>query len=544
MVLYHNPSFSWDFPSPRPHRDTSILCCYHVTVSLKSILDFFVLISSLAAFLAIRDYQRRRGLPYPPGPRPLPLIGNLFDIPKEFSWLSYTQLSKKHGDILSFRAFGQVIVVLNSIKVNKDLLERRPDIYSDRPVIPIFDMMKWEWNVGFGNCTESWRLARKLLDRSLRPAGIAAYRPLLQMKSYALLSQVLANPEDLEAHLNRLSGSVVLAMGYGYEVKELNDRTVKAAKKMVQLMGEIALPGALLVNILPLLRHIPEWLPWLSYKPLARYGYDIGQVVLHVPMEFARESILDGTAQPSLALENLRDTERLEKPEREKVEEVTARALGAMDLGIRFQTPSSLMPFFVAALLRPEIQTMAQKELDAVTMRERLPTFEDRPRLPFVDAICKEVKRWRPAVPLGVPHATASDDVYEGYFIPKGAVVLVNAWAVLHDPVRYPEPDSFKPERFINSDGSLHDDPALSTIFGLGKRIRVCPGRHLADALFFIIVASFLSVFNIKGDGTDGGPDTYPFTGSGVSVPCPFPFSIVPRDKKAEELIAANAEAQ
>ena len=59
------------------------------------------------------------------------------------------------------------------------------------------------------------------------------------------------------------------------------------------------------------------------------------------------------------------------------------------------------MPFFVAALLRPEIQTMAQRELDAVTMRERLPTFEDRSKLPFVDAICKEVKRWRPAVPLG-----------------------------------------------------------------------------------------------------------------------------------------------
>jgi cytochrome P450 len=59
------------------------------------------------------------------------------------------------------------------------------------------------------------------------------------------------------------------------------------------------------------------------------------------------------------------------------------------------------MPFFVAILLRPDVQTMAQKELDAVTMRERLPTFEDRPRLPFVDAICKEVKRWKPAVPLG-----------------------------------------------------------------------------------------------------------------------------------------------
>lgn len=59
------------------------------------------------------------------------------------------------------------------------------------------------------------------------------------------------------------------------------------------------------------------------------------------------------------------------------------------------------MSFFVAALLRPEIQTIAQKELDAVTRRERLPTFEDRPSLPFIDAICKEVRRWRPVVPMG-----------------------------------------------------------------------------------------------------------------------------------------------
>jgi hypothetical protein len=73
--------------------------------------------------------------------------------------------------------------------------------------------MKWEWNVGFG-CTESWRLARRLLDRSLRPAGIAAYRPLLQTKSYALLSQVLGNPEDLEAHLNRFVAFVCGASGF------------------------------------------------------------------------------------------------------------------------------------------------------------------------------------------------------------------------------------------------------------------------------------------------------------------------------------------
>ena len=87
--------------------------------------------------------------------------------------------------------------------------------------------------------------------------------------------------------------------------------------------------------------------------------------------------------------------------------------------------------------------------------------------------------------------------------------------AVLHNPVTYPEPDSFRPERFINPDGSLRDDPVVTSAFGFGKRI--CPGRHLADATIFIAVASLLSVFNIKkGNGTGEGPDAYPFTGNGA----------------------------
>ena len=87
--------------------------------------------------------------------------------------------------------------------------------------------------------------------------------------------------------------------------------------------------------------------------------------------------------------------------------------------------------------------------------------------------------------------------------------------AILHDPVMYPDPDSFKPERFINSDGSLRDDPVLTALFGFGKRI--CPGRHLADTTIFIVIASLLSVFNIKKDNnTSGTLDDYPFTGGGI----------------------------
>jgi len=444
------------------------------------------------------------------------------------------------GDIISFHVLGQVIVVLNSVKATKDLLERRGEIYSDRPTLTIHGMMEWHWFVPVAKHTELWRPARKLLDRGLRPAAAAAYHPMQQVKARVLLSDLLANPDEWEAHLEDLSGKLILAMGYGYEVKGRNDRKVTVGRKMTQLASETTLPGGVLVNDLPFLRYIPEWLPSLSYKPLARYGYNLGQEVMHEPMAFVRESIANGTARPSLALENLQKIENLSERERKEAasEERIAEALGSMYAAGTHTTVSSIMTFVVAVLVRPDIQIKAQEQLDAITGRERLPTFEDRARLPFIDAVCKEVLRWRPVTPLAIPHASTRDDVYEGFFIPKGAVVVGNAWAILHDPVMYPEPDSFKPERFLNPDGSSHDDLVLASAFGFGKRI--CPARHFVDDTLFIVVASLLSVFNITR-GMDSASDGYPYIGTGITRPYPFRCSIIPRDKVAEDLIAADA---
>jgi cytochrome P450 len=96
-------------------------------------------------------------------------------------------------------------------------------------------------------------------------------------------------------------------------------------------------------------------------------------------------------------------------------------------------------------------------------------------------------------------------------YAPK--VVLTRFRAMLHDPILYPEPDTFKPERFLNADGSLRDDPVLTSTFGFGRRI--CPGRHFVDATLFIAVASLFSVFNIeRGEGGLGKHSDYTFTGT------------------------------
>ena len=75
--------------------------------------------------------------------------------------------------------------------------------------------------------------------------------------------------------------------------------------------------------------------------------------------------------------------------------------------------------------------------------------------------------------------------------------------AILHDPERYPNPEEFKPERFLNEDGSVRDDPTLSLAFGIGKRI--CPGRHVVDLTIFIVTSSVLSVFKVTKAKDENG---------------------------------------
>jgi len=135
------------------------------------------------------------------------------------------------------------------------------------------------------------------------------------------------------------------------------------------------------------------------------------------------------------------------------------------------------------------------------------------------------------------------DDVYKGFFIPKGSRMIVNTWAILRDPKIYPDPDEFKPERFLNEDGSVRDDPTLSLVFGIGKRI--CPGRHLVDATIFIVASSVLSAFNVTKAKDETGheiPVKVAVTAKeGLIVrPEKFECSFLPRDKIAEDLISAN----
>ncbi|KAF8869033.1 cytochrome P450, partial [Infundibulicybe gibba] len=96
--------------------------------------------------------------------------------------------------------------------------------------------------------------------------------------------------------------------------------------------------------------------------------------------------------------------------------------------------------------------------------------------------------------PLGLPHTSTEDDVYKGYFIPKGSIVFTNIWAMNHDENVYENPDRFQPERHFDSLGKLNEDDTILA-FGLGKR--VCVGQHLASTSIWLAIVSVLATLNI-----------------------------------------------
>jgi cytochrome P450 len=152
--------------------------------------------------------------------------------------------------------------------------------------------------------------------------------------------------------------------------------------------------------------------------------------------------------------------------------------------------------------------------------------------------------RWQIVAPMGLPHSSSRDDIYKGFFISKGSIMVANVWAILHDPEVYPDPEEFKPERFLNEDGSVRDDPTLSLVFGIGKRI--CPGRHFVDSTIFIVTSSVLSVFNVRKakdrNGNEVPVKAEVTVNRGITIhPKKFECFIFSRDKVAEDLISANA---
>ncbi|KJA26055.1 hypothetical protein HYPSUDRAFT_64267 [Hypholoma sublateritium FD-334 SS-4] len=363
------------------------------------------------------------------------------------------------------------------------------------------ELLGWEWDFAHMPYTDRWRRHRRLFHQYFQPRNITVFYPFQKRMTVTLLGQLADSPDNFVAHIRQYVASIVLRAAYGYEVKEENDFYIKLVHSAMEpLHPAIHATRSSLVDFLPSLKFVPSWMPGAGFKRLALANAPKSQALRDIPFNAVKTSMAEGVAQRSFVYDNLEKIHS-ENPLGVEEEEIVRNCAGIVYLGgcINRCTVSLLTAWILAMALYPEVQQRAQKEIENVIGTGRLPEFTDIVSLPYVEAIVLETMRWHPVTPLGLPHLTLHDDVYNGYKIPAGSTITVNTRAILHDEGLYPEPSKFDPDRFLQNGNISFDsqpDPLVAGGFGFGRR--VCPGRHLAMNSARIAILSILATYNIS----------------------------------------------
>ncbi|KAI0755469.1 cytochrome P450 [Irpex lacteus] len=281
---------------------------------------------------------------------------------------------------------------------------------------------------------------------------------------------------------------------HGHRIRSWDDEYLKLAED-IDLLHATVNPS--LMDISPYFEYLPPWFPGAWHVRYIKEARPILQNIIRWPVKRAWEELLAGrVSEPSFTTTSLEAASvdgKISDYDRWAIEMASSMILvGGIDTSLQ-----TLQWFIACMLLNPDAQAKAQREIDEVVGRDRLPNFADRDSLPYV--------QYSLIAPLGIPHRSTAEDIYEGMRIPKGAIIIVNSRGINWDEKLFHEPHLFKPERFLPKPAGAGETFPESGVFGWGRRM--CPGRHLADANIWLAIASILSVFRISNaKDTDGNP--------------------------------------
>ncbi|KAF8549302.1 cytochrome P450 [Imleria badia] len=487
-----------------------------------------------------RNRIERKGYPLPPGPSLAAVLWSACFLHPEEPRIRRTKWRAKYGDIMYIPFLGTDVIVLNSTSVALELLEKRSRIYSDRPFISTTVPYGLDFIFAFTRYGEHWRLCRRIFQQSFRPDVSANYHPMQLRKARQLIVNIVDSPEEYPDHFSMNSAALAMSAVYDYEPISRNDPMLSILVNYGQSMSQgLTFKKIALVMFFPWLLHIPDWLPGSWIKREAKEAYTWRDKLVETPYRYVQERMQrKDRINVSMVSDHITRMEKSDGSYSSEYEMALKHASASAFITNVETTKITLMAFTLAMVENPHVWKRAQAEIGAVVGKDRLPEFDDRPSLPYVDAILREVLRWRPALPLGGARTAMQSDIYEGYYIPKGAMILTNVWAISCDDVRYPGGYKFMPERFLDAKGRLTEDDPGDFIFGFGRR--KCPGRRMADASLWASMATMLATldFNLAKDARGNDITFKPtFTGGIISQPNLFPCRLTPRPHISKEML-------
>ncbi|KAM3930489.1 cytochrome P450 2K1-like [Leptodactylus fuscus] len=491
-------------------------------------MDLITILVGIAVILFLviffnKNQKKGRYSNFPPGPKPLPIIGNalLLDLSKPHKTL--LELSKKYGTIFSVQIGFDKLVVLCGYETIKDALLNHGDEFSDRPKLELFAKTTKDHGLIFAN-GENWKVMRRFTLSTLRDYGMGkkGIEDKIIDESNCLVQafkehggKPFDNLQIINTAVANIIVSTVIGVRFDYE-----DPTIK---KLVNLINEnIRLLGSPLVRLYNSYPYLIHWMPGPHKKVF------VNMKEMH---DFIRETFtrqrkeLDINDQRNLVDAYL--TKQQEgKPESALYfhdENLIALVENLFTAGM--ETTSTTLRWGILLMMKyPEIQRKVHNEIEAV-IGSAQPQVEHRKQMPYTDAVIHEIQRFGDIVPGSAPHTTSQDVTFRGYFLPKGTVVIPLLHSVLRDKAYFEKPYEFYPEHFLDTEGKLKKIEAFIP-FSIGKRS--CAGETLAKMELFLFFTTLLQNFTFQappGAILDLNPAM-----SSTNGPKAYEFCAIPRN--------------
>ncbi|XP_074873000.1 cytochrome P450 2G1-like isoform X2 [Carettochelys insculpta] len=425
-----------------------------------------LLAMSITCVLLLSLWKRKNWSNLPPGPTPLPFLGNMLQVEVKELIKSLRKLSETYGPMYTFYLGSRPCVVLSGYKVLKEALIDKAEEFSGRGDFPAVQM----WSNGNGivyGTGERWRQLRRFAIATFKNFGMGKRSMEERIKEEA---QVLVaefrktegKPFDPTFFLSCAGSNIICTLVFG-------ERFEYTDEKFLVLLNLINSNWKLMSS---------TW----------------GQEKNNPHTHFNEETMSKTTVNLFFA---------------------------------GTETVSSTLRYGLLILLRhPEIEAKLHEEIDRVIGSHRSPCMEDRSRMPYMDAVLHEIQRFADIVPMGVPHTVTRDIEFRGYTLPEGMNIIPLLCTAQADPTQFKNPDCFDPSHFLDENGRFRRNDAFMA-FSAGKR--VCLGESLAIMELFIFLTSILQSFTLQALVPPAEIDLSPESSGLGSIPRPYQFCLLPR---------------
>nr|ALC76578.1 ferulate-5-hydroxylase [Trapa bicornis] len=444
-------------------------------------------------FLFGQNILSRGRKPYPPGPRGLPIIGNM-RMMDQLTHRGLAKLAKQYGGVFHLK-MGFLHMAISSPEEARQVLQLQDNIFSNRPATIAIRYLTYDRaDMAFAHYGPFWRQMRKLCVMKLFSRKRAESWASVRDEVDKMVLSVTGNT-GTAVNVGELvfcpTRDIIYRAAFGASNDEGQDEFIKILQEFSKLFGAFNM-----ADFIPWLRWIdPQGLNGRLKRARALDGFIDSIIDEHM----VKKTVDDETdmVDDLLAFYSKEEAKVSDATDLNNAIRLTRDNIKAIIMDVMFggtETVASAIEWAMTEIMRsPEDLKKVQQELANVVGLDRRVEESDFEKLTYLQCAIKETLRLHPPIPL-LLHETAEDATVAGYYIPKGSRVMINAWAIGRDKNSWEDPDSFKPSRFLKPGVPDFKGSNFEFIpFGSGRRS--CPGMQLGLYALELAVAHLLHCF-------------------------------------------------